>query len=43
MIRVPGHYWHGTKTVGTEDSVIVYFINKLYDYKNPDEERDEFK
>jgi len=39
IVRVPGHYWHGIKTLGTETSMLVYFINNLYDYENPDEER----
>lgn len=39
VVRVPGHYWHGTKTVGTKPSLTVYFVNNLYDYKLPDEER----
>jgi len=38
-VRVPGHYWHGTKTVGSKPSLTVYFVTRLYDYKNPDEER----
>ena len=39
VVRVPGHYWHGTKTIGYKPSLTVYFVTKLYDYKNPDEER----
>jgi dTDP-4-dehydrorhamnose 3,5-epimerase len=39
IVRIPGHYWHGTKTVGWEPSLTVYFVTKLYDYKSPDEER----
>lgn len=39
VVRVPGHYWHGIKTLGKETSMLVYFINNLYDYENPDEER----
>ena len=39
IVKVPGHYWHGTKTIGSEESYTVYFINNLYDYENPDEER----
>lgn len=38
VVRVPGKYWHGTKTL-TETSLTLYWINKLYDYKNPDEQR----
>jgi dTDP-4-dehydrorhamnose 3,5-epimerase len=39
IVKVPGRYWHGTKTVSHEPSLTVYFVTKLYDYKNPDEER----
>lgn len=39
LVRIPGQYWHGTKTVGDEPSITVYFVTKLYDYKTPDEER----
>lgn len=38
-IRVPGRYWHGTKTLGNEPSLTIYFVTRLYNYKNPDEER----
>lgn len=38
-VRIPGHYWHGTKTLGTEPSLTVYYVNRLYDPKNPDEQR----
>ena len=39
VVRVPGKYLHGTKTVSNEPSLLVYFVNRLYDYKNPDELR----
>jgi dTDP-4-dehydrorhamnose 3,5-epimerase len=39
IIRIPGFYWHGTKCIGNEPSMVLYFVTKLYDYKNPDEER----
>ncbi len=39
VVRMPGHYWHGVKTIGTDISILAYFINNLYDYKSPDEER----
>jgi dTDP-4-dehydrorhamnose 3,5-epimerase len=39
VLRVPGHYWHGFKVVGSEPVYLLYFVNRLYDYKNPDEER----
>ncbi len=39
LIRIPGHYLHGTGTVGNEPSLTVYFVNRLYDPKDPDEIR----
>jgi dTDP-4-dehydrorhamnose 3,5-epimerase len=39
VVRVPGHYWHGFKAVGSEPVMLVYFTTNLYDAKNPDEER----
>jgi dTDP-4-dehydrorhamnose 3,5-epimerase len=39
VVRMPGHYWHGFKVVGDERAYLVYFVNRLYDYENPDEER----
>jgi len=39
LIRVPGHYYHGFKAIADEPSLMIYFVNKNYDYKNPDEER----
>lgn len=39
VVRVPGIFWHGTQTIGTKPSLLVYFVNRLYDSKNPDEER----
>ena len=39
VVRIPGHYWHGTKTLGDQSSMTVYCVNRLYDAKNPDEER----
>lgn len=39
IVRVPGKYWHGFKALGTEQAWLLYFVNELYDYTNPDEER----
>jgi len=38
-VRIPGYYWHGTKTLGDKPSISLYFFTKLYDYANPDEDR----
>lgn len=39
IIKVPGHFWHGTKTISSIPSETIYFLTNLYDYENPDEER----
>jgi dTDP-4-dehydrorhamnose 3,5-epimerase len=39
VVTIPGHYWHGTKTLGNNPSLTMYFVNNLYDYNSPDEER----
>lgn len=39
VVRIPGKYWHGTKTVSNEPSLTMYMVNRLYDVKNPDEDR----
>lgn len=39
IVRIPGIYWHGFKVISKEPAWLLYFVNKLYDYENPDEER----
>jgi dTDP-4-dehydrorhamnose 3,5-epimerase len=39
LVRIPGKYLHGTKTISNKQSLTVYFVTRLYDYKNPDEIR----
>jgi dTDP-4-dehydrorhamnose 3,5-epimerase len=39
IARIPGHLWHGFKALGTRPAKLLYGVNRLYDYKNPDEER----
>ena len=39
IVKIPGHYWHGTKTIGYKPSCTIYFVNNMYDYEAPDEER----
>ena len=38
-VRIPGQYWHGFKVLGEQRAYLVYFVNKLYNYAAPDEER----
>jgi dTDP-4-dehydrorhamnose 3,5-epimerase len=38
-VRIPGKYWHGTKTISPKASLTFYMVNRMYDYKNPDEDR----
>ena len=39
IIRMPGNVWHGYKVVGVEPAFLLYGVNRLYDYDDPDEER----
>jgi len=39
IVKIPGKYWHGFKVVSNEPAWLIYFVNKLYDYEKPDEER----
>ena len=39
LVRIPGHYLHGTKTISSIPSLTIYFANMLYNYEFPDEER----
>jgi dTDP-4-dehydrorhamnose 3,5-epimerase len=39
LVRIPGYYWHGFKNVANTTSTVIYFVNKLYNYEDPDEER----
>jgi len=39
VARIPGMLWHGYKAVGTEPIRLLYGVNRLYDYKDPDEDR----
>src|SRR5260370_4874987 len=39
VVRIPGNYWHGTKTLGDKPSLTIYCVNRLYDVRSPDEDR----
>ena len=39
LVRMPGIYWHGSKNISNEPSLLIYYVTKLYDYQDPDEER----
>jgi dTDP-4-dehydrorhamnose 3,5-epimerase len=39
VARIPGILWHGYKALGTKPINLLYGVNRLYDYNNPDEER----
>lgn len=39
VVRIPGQFWHGTKCVSNESAIAIYCMTRLYDYKDPDEER----
>jgi dTDP-4-dehydrorhamnose 3,5-epimerase len=39
LVCIPGNYWHGFSVVGNSPASLIYFINRLYDPKAPDELR----
>ncbi len=39
VLRVPGHFWHGSCAVGHGPALVVYLVSRLYDAAKPDEER----
>lgn len=39
ITRMPGFYMHGFKAIANEPTLLIYFVNRTYDYKNPDEIR----
>jgi len=39
IVKVPGILWHGFKVIGHQPAKLIYGVNKLYDYDDPDEER----
>ncbi len=39
VVRIPGILWHGYQAIGIKPIKLLYGVNKLYDYSNPDEER----
>lgn len=39
ITRIPGNYLHGIKAISNKPVLLVYFVNKLYDYNDPDELR----
>lgn len=39
VLRVPGYLWHGYKAVSPEPIMLLYGVNRLYDYNDPDEGR----
>ena len=39
LVRVPGICWHGIKNISDGPSMHIHFVNRLYEYTDPDEER----
>ncbi|MFX1350558.1 MAG: dTDP-4-dehydrorhamnose 3,5-epimerase family protein, partial [Promethearchaeota archaeon] len=39
VARIPGILWHGYKAIGTKPIKMLYGVNHLYNYSDPDEER----
>lgn len=39
MLRIPSGLAHGCMNINNEDTVLTYYVNQLFDPKNPDEQR----
>lgn len=39
VVRIPGILWHGYKAIGTKPIRLLYGVNRIYNSKDPDEER----
>lgn len=39
VARIPGILWHGYHAIGSQPVKVLYSVNMLYEYNNPDEER----
>ena len=39
VLSIPPGVWHGYKTLGDEEAVLMYYITSKYDEQHPDEER----
>jgi len=39
VLRIPTGLWHGGVAVGGEDALLLYYVTRRYDARNPDEER----
>jgi len=39
IFKVQGILWHGYKAISSKPIKLLYGVNRLYDYDNPDEER----
>ncbi len=39
VVRIPGILWHGYKAIGTKPIRLLYGVNRIYNNKDPDEER----
>jgi dTDP-4-dehydrorhamnose 3,5-epimerase len=39
VVRIPGSLWHGYMVIGYKPAKLLYGVNNLYDYEQPDEDR----
>ena len=39
VLRIPKRIWHGGVAVGNEPALLLYYVTRKYDPRNPDEER----
>ncbi len=39
VLRIPSGLWHGGVAIGGRDALLLYYVTRRYDPKQPDEER----
>ena len=39
VLRIPAGLWHGGVAVGDREALLLYYVTRKYDARNPDEER----
>ena len=40
VLRIPRGLWHGAVAVGGRDAVLLYYVTRRYDPRQPDEQRE---
>ena len=39
VLRIPSRLWHGGVAIGGKSALLLYYVTRKYDPRNPDEER----